>query len=138
MKVESLCPFYCFIFLLLVFSSLLDVSVSSKVSRPSFTASLLADLSLTTVSQEFVSMFMDFRSRLQMSLNPSCGLPPGRFPSASSPYRMSFGICIPSFYKHAPAIAGVAVLIESTCLADLLSQEPQCWERLARRCSKYV
>ena len=55
-------------------------------------------------------MFMDFRSRLQMSLNRSCSLPVGRFPSASSPYRMSFGI-LPSspFYKHAPAIAGVAV-----------------------------
>ena len=37
------------------------------------------------------------------------------------------GFCPPQFYKHIPAIAGVAVSEESTCLADLLSQEPQFW-----------
>ena len=79
MKVESLCPSCSFFFVLLLFSSVLDVSVSSKVSRPSITAPLQADLSLARDSQEFVSMFMDFRSRLQMSLNRSCGLPAGRF-----------------------------------------------------------
>ena len=81
MKVESLCPSCCFIFLLLLFSSVLDASVSSKVSRLSFTAPLQADLSLARVSQAFVSMFMDFRSRLQMSFNRSYGLPAGHFPS---------------------------------------------------------
>ena len=102
MKVESLCPSCCFFFLLLLFSSVLDVSVSSKVSRPSFTAPLQADLSLARVSQEFVSMSRDFRSRLQISLNRSCGLPAGRFPSASSPYRMSFGILPSSILQKCP------------------------------------
>ena len=102
MKVESLCSSCCFIFLLLV-SSVLEVIVSSEVSRPFFTARLQADLSLARVSQEFVSMFMDFRSRLQMSLNPTCGLPAGRFPSASSPYRMSFGILPSSILQTCPS-----------------------------------
>ena len=47
-----------FFFLLLLFSSVLGVSVSSKVSRPSITAPLQTDLSLARVSQEFVWMFM--------------------------------------------------------------------------------
>ena len=49
-----------------------------KVTRPFFTAPLQAYLSLARVSLEFVSMFRDFRSRLQMSLNRSWSLPTGR------------------------------------------------------------
>ena len=47
---------------------------------------------MVRVSQESVSMFRDFRSRLQMSLIRSCGLPAARFSSASSLHRTSFGI----------------------------------------------
>ena len=39
------CPSCCFILLLLLVSSVLDVSVSAKVPRSSFTAPLQADLS---------------------------------------------------------------------------------------------
>ena len=86
-----------------------------------------------------VSMFMDFWSRLQMSLNCSCSLPTGRFPSASSPEECPLVFVPPPFYKHPPAITGVPVSIESTCLADFLCQEPQRWELcFARRCSKCV
>ena len=97
MKVESLYASCCFFFLLLLFSSVLDVSVSLKVSRPCITAPLQADLSLARVSQEFVSMFMDFRSRLQVSLNRSCGLPAG------SRYRMPFGILPSSILQTCPS-----------------------------------
>ena len=84
-------------------------------------------------------MFIDFWSHLQMSLNCSCSLPTGRFPSASSLVECHLGLVPPPFYKHAPAITGVPVSIESTCLADFLSQEPQRWELcFARRCSKCV
>ena len=52
MKAESLCPSCCFFFLLLLFSYVLVVSVSSKVSRPSIsiTAPLHADLSCTILN----------------------------------------------------------------------------------------
>ena len=104
MKVESLCPFCCFFFLLLLFSSVLDVSVSSKVSRSAITA----PFRLICLWQEFPKslyrrMFMNFRSHLQMSLNRSCGLPAGRFPSASSPHRMSFGILPSSILQTCPS-----------------------------------
>ena len=67
MKVESLCPSRCFIFLLLLFSAAFDVSFSSKSNKAVFhhSPNLQADLSLARVSQDFVSMFRDFRSRLQ-------------------------------------------------------------------------
>ena len=48
---------------------------------------LQADLSRAVTSQLFWSMFKAFRSLLHTSLNRSCGLPMGRFPCASSPYR---------------------------------------------------
>ena len=138
-NVEICCPSYCFLFLLLLFCSLLDVSVSSKVSRPSFTALLQADLSL---AKSFPRVFIDvhgFQSCLHTSLNCSCGLIAGRrFLPPVHHTECRLGFCLPPFYKHATAIAGVAVSIESTCLADLLSQEPQCWELcLARPCSRW-
>ena len=74
-----------------------------KSIKAIFHRSSQTDLSLARVSQEFVSMFMDFRSRLQMSLNRSCGLPAGRFPSSSSPYRMSFGILPSSILQTCPS-----------------------------------
>ena len=80
------------------------MSVSSKVSRPAITA----PFRLICLWQEFPKslyrrMFMDFRSHLQMSLNRSCGLPAGRFPSASSPHRVSFGILPPSILQTYPS-----------------------------------
>ena len=128
MKVESLCPSCCFIFLLLLFSSVLDVSVSSKVSRPSITATLQADLCLQEFPKSlyrcsWISGRVNRRLWITVAVCKR-----GAFLPQVHHIECPLGFWPPPFYKHAPAIAGVAVSIESTCLADLLSQEPQCLE----------
>ena len=79
-------------FLLSLLSSDLWPKDFSNWVTPSRTARLQTVLSEAWASQVLVSMFVAFMSLLHTSLNRNWGLPAGRFPLASSPYRRSFGI----------------------------------------------
>ena len=84
-------PWFC-CFCDFLFASACWARVASNWERPRCSACLQAERSDVKVSHLLRSIPKAFRSRLQISLYHSCGLPLGRFPCTYSPYRRSFGI----------------------------------------------
>ena len=80
------------VFLLIRFSSYRRRIESSNSGRARPVNCLQVERSEAEISQFARFTSRSFKSLLQTSLKRSCGLPVGRVPCASSPYRRSFGM----------------------------------------------